>query len=76
MRKMIIKTGIVEIKNSFIVREFDEDDGWIKYEIQPGKYVFRVLKFFSCYPRQILTNHGWLDVATVCLEMEVELENE
>lgn len=70
---MIIKTGIVEIKNSFIVREFNEDAGWVKYEIQPGKYVFRVLEFFSCYPRQILTSHGWLDVATACKELEREL---
>lgn len=73
MRKMVKKIGIVEIKNSFFVKEFDEDDGWVKYEIQPGKYVFRVLEFFSCYPRQILTNHGWLDVAAACKELEKEL---
>ena len=66
---IIKKTGIVEIKNSFIVREFDEDEGWQKFEVQPGRYVFRVLEFFSCYPRQILTNRGWLDVATACEEL-------
>ena len=70
---MIVKKGVVEIKNPFIVEEFDEDEGWQKFEVKPGKYVFRVLEFFSCYPRQILTNRGWLDVATACEELEEEL---
>lgn len=33
--------GIVKVKNSFIIEEFDEDEGWKEVKIPAGTYQYR-----------------------------------
>ena len=69
-----IKTGVVEVKNAFMIKEFDEDFGWVTITIAPGKYVYRVIDVRGWKPRQIFFNQEWLDVCDGCAELEAILE--
>ena len=66
----VVKSGKVQIKKAFTVKEFDEDDGWVETKIKPGTYKYQVLDFRGWKPRQIEVNGEWVDVAGDCVELE------
>ena len=66
----VIKSGRVIVKTPFMIREFDEDDGWVERTIQGGYYHFRVLGANGWKPRQLYVQNVWVDVAGACKELE------
>lgn len=66
----VLKSGKVQIKKAFTVKEFDEDDGWIEIKIKPGTYKYQVIDFRGWKPRQLYVNGEWIDVAGDCVELE------
>ena len=72
---LVIDSGIVDVKNTFIEKEFDEDDGWIEFEIYPGTYEYRVLDFNGLKPRQLKIDDVWVDVMGDCKELEDLLDS-
>lgn len=66
----VVKSGKVQIKKAFTVKEFDEDDGWVEIKIKPGTYKYQVIDFRGWKPRQLEVNGEWVDVAGDCVELE------
>jgi hypothetical protein len=66
----VIKSGTVEVKKPFIVKEFDEDDGWVEIKIKPGTYEYRVQNVRGWKPRQLKIDGEWQDVSDTCEELE------
>ena len=62
--------GKVDVKKSFTVSEFDEDDGWFDFEVFPGTYEYRVLDINGWKPRQLKIDDVWVDVNDNCKELE------
>jgi len=62
--------GTVEVKKTFTVKEFDEDDGWNTIKIKPGIYKYRVLNVRGWKPRQLFIDNEWIDIADNCEELE------
>ena len=63
---MTIKSGTVDIHDTFTLDEFDEDDGWFEFEVYPGTYEYRVLDVNGWKPRQIKIDGEWIDVNDKC----------
>ena len=66
----ILINGEIELENSYIVKEFNDDNGWINVHIPRGNYSFRVLDFNGWHPRQLCIDGVWRDVGNEIRELE------
>lgn len=71
----VVSSGEVTVKKPFVIKFFNEDDGWVEKTIKPGTYKFRVLNVRGWKPRQLFIDGEWFDVMDECPELE-ELLNE
>ena len=66
----IVKKGIVKVEETFLIKEFDENDDWKERVIPSGHYDYRVINVNGWKPRQLLIHGKWTDVCGSCKELE------